>query len=212
MVIRELTYQLHKLEASESALVSADHHDKKSVLGIGGKNPDRSIPKKYIYNSFTFIKKYNSHKPHFSHWSLVFHRVKVSIAEETQWNQFIFVPHTYHILLINSTILLKNILLKLKRCLIRLAFYCWNMKVWDYYKCHFAGWYRGFITKNPNVKVRTILYRCMFDSVNVQNLNEFNISVSSSCSSVFSSSDLTLSTFIYRWYCMFVYSWVFYMQ
>ncbi len=44
MVIRELTYQLHKLEASESALVSADHHDKKSVLGIGGKNPDRSIP------------------------------------------------------------------------------------------------------------------------------------------------------------------------
>ncbi len=46
MVIRELTYQLHKLEASESALVSADHHDKKSVLGIGGKNPDRSIPNK----------------------------------------------------------------------------------------------------------------------------------------------------------------------
>ncbi len=45
MVIRELTYQLHKLEASESALVSADHHDKKSVLGIGGKNPDRSIPR-----------------------------------------------------------------------------------------------------------------------------------------------------------------------
>ncbi len=44
MVIRELTY-LHKLEASESALVSADHHDKKSVLGIGGKNPDRSIPR-----------------------------------------------------------------------------------------------------------------------------------------------------------------------
>ncbi len=44
MVIRELTYQLHKLEALESALVSADHHDKKSVLGIGGKNPDRSIP------------------------------------------------------------------------------------------------------------------------------------------------------------------------
>ncbi len=44
MVIRELTYQLHKLEASESALVSADHRDKKSVLGIGGKNPDRSIP------------------------------------------------------------------------------------------------------------------------------------------------------------------------
>ncbi len=44
MVIRVLTYQLHKLEASESALVSADHHDKKSVLGIGGKNPDRSIP------------------------------------------------------------------------------------------------------------------------------------------------------------------------
>ncbi len=44
MVIRELTYQLHKLEASESALVSADRHDKKSVLGIGGKNPDRSIP------------------------------------------------------------------------------------------------------------------------------------------------------------------------
>ncbi len=44
MVIRELTYQLHKLEASESALVSADHHGKKSVLGIGGKNPDRSIP------------------------------------------------------------------------------------------------------------------------------------------------------------------------
>ncbi len=47
MVIRELTYQLHKLEASESALVSADHHDKKSVLGIGGKNPDRSIPSRY---------------------------------------------------------------------------------------------------------------------------------------------------------------------
>ncbi len=47
MVIRELTYQLHKLEASESALVSADHHDKKSVLGIGGKNPDRSIPNIY---------------------------------------------------------------------------------------------------------------------------------------------------------------------
>ncbi len=46
MVIRELTYQLHKLEALESALVSADHHDKKSVLGIGGKNPDRSIPNK----------------------------------------------------------------------------------------------------------------------------------------------------------------------
>ncbi len=46
MVIRELTYQLHKLEASESALVSADHHDKKSLLGIGGKNPDRSIPTK----------------------------------------------------------------------------------------------------------------------------------------------------------------------
>ncbi len=44
MVIRELTYQLHKREASESALVSADRHDKKSVLGIGGKNPDRSIP------------------------------------------------------------------------------------------------------------------------------------------------------------------------
>ncbi len=55
MVIRELTYQLHKLEASESALVSADHHDKKSVLGIGGKNPDRSIPKNnYIV---TFSKK-----------------------------------------------------------------------------------------------------------------------------------------------------------
>ncbi len=33
-----------KLEASESASVSADHHDKKSVLGIGCKNPDRSIP------------------------------------------------------------------------------------------------------------------------------------------------------------------------
>ncbi len=49
MVIRELTYQLHKLEASESALVSADHHDKKSVLGIGGKNPDRSIPNFFIY-------------------------------------------------------------------------------------------------------------------------------------------------------------------
>ncbi len=48
MVIIELTYQLHKLEASESALVSADHHDKKSVLGIGGKNPDRSIPSGYI--------------------------------------------------------------------------------------------------------------------------------------------------------------------
>ncbi len=48
MVIRELTYQLHKLEASESALVSADRHDKKSVLGIGGKNPDRSIPNIYI--------------------------------------------------------------------------------------------------------------------------------------------------------------------
>ncbi len=47
MVIRELTYQLHKLEASESALVSADRHDKKSVLGIGGKNPDRSIPKMF---------------------------------------------------------------------------------------------------------------------------------------------------------------------
>ncbi len=45
MVIRELTYQLHKLEASESA----DRHDKKSVLGIGGKNPDRSIPKDYYY-------------------------------------------------------------------------------------------------------------------------------------------------------------------
>ncbi len=44
MVIRELTYQLHKLEASESALVSADRHDNKSVLCIGGKNPDRSIP------------------------------------------------------------------------------------------------------------------------------------------------------------------------
>ncbi len=52
MVIRELTYQLHKLEASESALVSADHHDKKSVLGIGGKNPDRSIPStNKIYNA-----------------------------------------------------------------------------------------------------------------------------------------------------------------
>ncbi len=50
MVIRELTYQLHKLEASESALVSADHHDKKSVLGIGGKNPDRSIPTKNLNN------------------------------------------------------------------------------------------------------------------------------------------------------------------
>ncbi len=50
MVIRELTYQLHKLEASESALVSADHHDKKSVLGIGGKNPDRSIPNKCSKN------------------------------------------------------------------------------------------------------------------------------------------------------------------
>ncbi len=48
MVIRELTYQLHKLEASESALVSADHHDKKSVPGIGGKNPDRSIPNFHI--------------------------------------------------------------------------------------------------------------------------------------------------------------------
>ncbi len=33
------------LEASESA--SADHHDKKSVLGIGCKNPDRSIPTKF---------------------------------------------------------------------------------------------------------------------------------------------------------------------
>ncbi len=33
-----------KLEASESA--SANHHDKKSVLGISCKNPDRSkIPK-----------------------------------------------------------------------------------------------------------------------------------------------------------------------
>ncbi len=49
MVIRELTYQLHKLEASESALVSADHHDKKLVLGIGGKNPDRSIPTWNVY-------------------------------------------------------------------------------------------------------------------------------------------------------------------
>ncbi len=49
MVIRELTYQLHKLEASESALVSADHHDKKSVLGIGGKNPDRSIPSCFMF-------------------------------------------------------------------------------------------------------------------------------------------------------------------
>ncbi len=59
MVIRELTYQLHKLEASESALVSADHHDKKSVLGIGGKNPDRSIPSFYciyfiIHNVYIF--------------------------------------------------------------------------------------------------------------------------------------------------------------
>ncbi len=52
MVIRELTYQLHKLEASESALVSADHHDNKSVLGIGGKNPDRSIPDKHIWISY----------------------------------------------------------------------------------------------------------------------------------------------------------------
>ncbi len=51
MVIRELTYQLHKLEASESALVSADHHDKKSVLGIGGKNPDRSIPSSHCMKS-----------------------------------------------------------------------------------------------------------------------------------------------------------------
>ncbi len=49
MVIRELTYQLHKLEALESALVSADHHDKKSVLGIGGKNPDRSIPSSNLF-------------------------------------------------------------------------------------------------------------------------------------------------------------------
>ncbi len=55
MVIRELTYQLHKLEASESALVSADHHDKKSVLGIGGKNPDRSIPNMLMHNTF-FIR------------------------------------------------------------------------------------------------------------------------------------------------------------
>ncbi len=54
MVIRELTYQLHKLEASESALVSADRHDKKSVLGIGGKNPDRSIPNlHYTSNNLT---------------------------------------------------------------------------------------------------------------------------------------------------------------
>ncbi len=53
MVIRELTYQLHKLEASESALVSADRHDKKSVLGIGGKNPDRSIPSSHTKFSMT---------------------------------------------------------------------------------------------------------------------------------------------------------------
>ncbi len=33
------------LEASESVL--ADHHDKKSVLCIGCKNPDRSIPNNY---------------------------------------------------------------------------------------------------------------------------------------------------------------------
>ncbi len=33
-----------KLEASESASVLADHHNKKSVLSIGCKNPDRSIP------------------------------------------------------------------------------------------------------------------------------------------------------------------------
>ncbi len=56
MVIRELTYQLHKLEASESALVSADHHDKKSVLGIGGKNPDRSIPSKNNHTGFKIFK------------------------------------------------------------------------------------------------------------------------------------------------------------
>ncbi len=55
MVIRELTYQLHKLEASESALVSADHHDKKLVLGIGGKNPDRSIPTIYSLCRFTRV-------------------------------------------------------------------------------------------------------------------------------------------------------------
>ncbi len=55
MVIRELTCQLHKLEASESALVSADRHDKKSVLGIGGKNPDRSIPNIQCYFRFIYI-------------------------------------------------------------------------------------------------------------------------------------------------------------
>ncbi len=60
MVIRELTYQLHKLEASELALVSADHHDKKSVLGIGGKNPDRSIP-----NSNPQINCFGHGKGHF---------------------------------------------------------------------------------------------------------------------------------------------------
>ncbi len=57
MVIRELTYQLHKLEASESALVSADHHDKKSVLGIGGKNPDRSIPNYNIKIHYIYLPK-----------------------------------------------------------------------------------------------------------------------------------------------------------
>ncbi len=52
-----------KLEASESA--SADHHDKKSVLRIGGKNPDRSIPN--ISLNFRYMFSEHTHPKQISH-------------------------------------------------------------------------------------------------------------------------------------------------
>ncbi len=52
-----------KLEASESA--SADHHDKKSVLRIGGKNPDRSIPN--ISLNFRYMFSEHTHPKQMSH-------------------------------------------------------------------------------------------------------------------------------------------------
>ncbi len=82
MVIRELTYQLHKLEASESALVSADHHDKKSVLGIGGKNPDRSIPNGNV------IKGKKLHIP-----ELVFNLCPVNFENTTAKSYIIFLSN-----------------------------------------------------------------------------------------------------------------------
>ncbi len=83
MVIRELTYQLHKLEASESALVSADHHDKKSVLGIGGKNPDRSIPSSNVDILPRFILILHINEPKWTYLALkglVHPKIKISLC------------------------------------------------------------------------------------------------------------------------------------